>query len=296
MVTARADSSRRRRVFCVACACSVAWCVCVSDKTLAECVHSCKKKATCWFPLNVLKTSLPSKHVVVVIPTMPPPTTLSNDESFVVVWDIETQSKISDMPGDSREEQVRNLEVSCLSFLKLPSAAILAGPEEALRAVEEAHMVTLWRDEDDKGVGPFFELLKAFDEAEVIVSYNGLGFDHPVLYKHCKPHRTEAHLFKVHDVFARLRDHTGIWFKLDNLLKANNMETKTANGRIAIQWWAEGRRDELKEYCEQDVRALARMICLPELRLPRISTTAPNYVFGVASALAACRASDSQIS
>jgi len=213
---------------------------------------------------------------------------------FVVVFDIETQDIIKNMPGDSRDEQVRNLEVSCLSFVKIPSAAILAGSKEALRAVEEAPMVTLWRDEDEKAVGPFFELLKAFDEAELIVSYNGLGFDHPVLFKHCKPKRTERHLFKVHDVFARLRDHTTIWFKLDNLLKTNGMETKTANGLIAIQWWAEGERDLLKEYCEQDVRALARMICLPELKLPRINATAPNFVFGVASALAARRASEAQ--
>jgi hypothetical protein len=226
---------------------------------------------------------------------MPTTTASSDDEPFVVVWDIETQNKISDMPGDNREEQVRNLEVSCLSFLKIPSAAILAGPEEALRAVEDAPMRTLWRDEDEKGVGPFYELLKAFDEAEVIVSYNGLGFDHPVMYKHCNPRRTEAHLFKVHDAFARLRDHTGVWFKLDNLLKANGMETKTANGLLAIEWWAEGERELLRLYCEQDVRALARMVCLPQLTLPRINTVSRNYVFGVASALAACRASDSQI-
>ena len=218
----------------------------------------------------------------------------SSDAKFVVVWDIETQGLIKDMPGLNRDEQVRKLEVSCLSFIKIPSAAILAGPEEALRAVEEAPMVTLWRDEDEKGVGPFFELLKAFDEAEVIVSYNGLSFDHPVLFKHCSSKRTEMHLFKVHDVFARLRDHTGVWFKLDNLLKANGAATKTANGLIAVQWWAEGERELLKEYCEQDVRALARLICLPELKLPRISTTAPNFVFGIASALAAHRASEAQ--
>ena len=108
----------------------------------------------------------------------------SDNTPFVVVWDIETQNKISDMPGDNREEQVRNLEVSCLSYVKIPSEAILGGPDEALRAVEEAPMITLWRDEDEKAQGPFFELLKAFDEAELIVSYNGLGFDHPVSYTH----------------------------------------------------------------------------------------------------------------
>jgi len=213
---------------------------------------------------------------------------------FVVVFDIETQDLIKNAPGDTRDEQIRNLEVSCLSFVKISSEAILAGPEQAMRAVEEAPMVTLWRDEDEKGTGPFFELLKAFDEAELIVSYNGLGFDHPALFKHCAQARTETHLFKVHDVFARLRDTTQVWFKLDNLLKANGMETKTANGLVAIQWWAEGKRDLLQQYCEQDVRALARMICLPELKLPRIRVVAPNYVFGVASALAARRASEAQ--
>ena len=67
-----------------------------------------------------------------------------------------------------------------------------------------------------------------------------------------------------------------------------------ADGLQAIAWWAEGERDLLKEYCEQDVRALARMVCLPELRLPRIRATAPNYVFGIASALAARRASQNR--
>ena len=42
----------------------------------------------------------------------------------------------------------------------------------------------------------------------------------------------------------------------------------------------------------QDVRALARLLVLREIKLPKIHSTAPNYVFGVSSALAARRASE----
>jgi hypothetical protein len=83
-----------------------------------------------------------------------------------------------------------------------------------------------------------------------------------------------------------------VWYKLDDLLKANALETKTANGLQAIEWWAQQERDLLQEYCECDVRALAGLVCLPVIQLPKLHITAPNYIFGVTSALAARRASE----
>ena len=53
-----------------------------------------------------------------------------------------------------------------------------------------------------------------------------------------------------------------------------------------------GERALLQEYCEQDVRALARLLILNQIKLPKINAVAPNFVFGIASALAARRASD----
>ena len=210
----------------------------------------------------------------------------------VCVFDIETQDKISNMPGSDRLDQVCNLQVSCLSYLVVESDRMF-DPEDAQAAVEEAEVVTLWRDEDPDGNGPFESLFTAFDEAELIVAYNGLGFDFPCLWKHCRKARSEAHLLKAHDPFSRLKENTTVWFKLDNLLKANGLETKTANGLEAIKMWNENRRDELEAYCAQDVRALARLLALPELKLPRMAATAPNYLFGIASALAARRMSNS---
>ena len=117
----------------------------------------------------------------------------------VVVWDIETQGLIKHSPGFDREEQVRNLEVSCLSYMVIPSAPLLAGDEAAAAAaVEAAPERDHRRDEDEDGVGPFRALFEAFDAAELIVGYNSLGFDHPVLYKHCDRRRTEKHLSLIH--------------------------------------------------------------------------------------------------
>jgi len=43
----------------------------------------------------------------------------------------------------------------------------------------------------------------------------------------------------------------------------------------------------------QDVRALARLLALSELKLPNVTGMVPNYLFGMASALAARRMSNS---
>ena len=78
------------------------------------------------------------------------------------------------MPAVDRESKIKLLEVSCLSYLVLPSDELLAAAR-AERAVEDAAMHTLWRDEDPDGLGPFEPMLRAFDEAEVISTYNGCG-------------------------------------------------------------------------------------------------------------------------
>jgi hypothetical protein len=207
----------------------------------------------------------------------------------VVVFDCETQDKIDNMPGVDRNDQVRALEVSCLSYTVLNGEEVLASPERANAEAERSEVTTLWRDVDETGEGPFEPMLKAFDEAEVIASFNGLGFDHLLLWKYYKgdKQRYQEHQTKTHDMFARLRESTTIWYKLDDLLKANGVPTKTANGLLAIKWWADGERDLLQEYCEADVRCLAKLLVQPRLALPRSKFVVENYTFGAASALAA---------
>ena len=218
---------------------------------------------------------------------------VADEVSTVVVFDCETQDKISSMPGVDREDQVRKLEVSCLSYTVLRSDEVTASPERAAAEAERAEVLTLWRDEDEDGNGPFESMLSAFDSADVIATYNGLGFDHLLMWKYYRgdKQRFQRHQVKTHDMFARLRDATTFWYKLDDLLKANGVPCKKADGLLAIQWWAEGKRDLLQEYCEGDVKSLARLLVQPRLALPNSTFVVDNVLFGLASAVAAARES-----
>ena len=60
--------------------------------------------------------------------------------------------------------------------------------------------------------------------------------------------------------------------KLDALLAANGLPGKTSDGLEAIRMGERGDRDQLRAYCAEDVRLLAQLTLLPELRVPRVGT------------------------
>jgi len=208
------------------------------------------------------------------------------DAPYVCVWDLETQEKIDDMVGKYREDRIRKLSIACGSVLVIPSELCL-DPVNSERALEMATMKTFWVD----GEGP--TSLKAMTEliggAELNVAYNGISFDFLVIEKYFNDRALNRQMrMRQLDVFARVRDVTGVWMKLDHLLKFNGHETKSADGLKAIAWWAEGNRTDLAHYCEMDVRQLARLALQLDLQIGG-GLTLPNDVFGVASALNARR-------
>ena len=50
--------------------------------------------------------------------------------------------------------------------------------------------------------------------------------------------------------------------KLDTMLQANGMQKKSADGAQAVEWAAEGRWDDIAEYCMQDARLTHRVCSL----------------------------------
>lgn len=209
---------------------------------------------------------------------------------YVAIFDIETQSAIRRMPGSTRIDQIAMLQVSCASVLCVKSNLAL-DPNRAEEAIESGVMRTFWRDED--GATAISKMIELLDRAELIVCYNGLGFDFPTIRKHyISAEQYAAHLNKTHDIFTRIREVLGQWPKLDALLKLNDLELKTANGLEAIKMWEEGRRDELQTYCECDVRQCARLVLLATIRVPGGGAVS-NHIGGIASALASVRLSNS---
>lgn len=197
------------------------------------------------------------------------------NEPFVVCWDAESDSAFLRLPGQTQEEKLAYMNFTCICAITVPTRLILArAPASEVLACST--QTTFWRDRvEEKGSrNPISGLLKLFDEADAIVGYNVFGFDFPLIAKFyrmgggkCQSHRMMRHRAKTVDLFARLRDVTSNYFKLDSLLKANGLASKSGNGLRAITLWEEGRRDELEAYCMDDVNLTLSLALLDELKL-----------------------------
>jgi hypothetical protein len=208
---------------------------------------------------------------------------------YVAVFDIETQDRIRRTSGSTRADQIALLQVSCASVLCIRSDLAL-DPTRAEEALEGAVMKTYWRDHD--GETSLGRMVEALEHAELLVCYNGLGFDFPVLKKYYRSvEQYNTHTNKTHDIFLRVREVLGWWPKLDALLNANGLALKTADGLEAIKMWEEGRREELQTYCESDTRQCARLGLRETIRIPG-GGHASNHTAGIASALASMRHSN----
>ena len=209
---------------------------------------------------------------------------MARETMSVIVFDLETDSTINNTPGRTRDEQVRNLQFTVCSLFSINVEAIKRGDSPDV-LVESGKMRSYWRDNQND----VDAMLAEFEEATVIVGYNIFGFDFQVLRKHYKDKQMfHRHLYKSLDVFSRVRDVVSFWPKLDVLLKRNGMETKTADGLVAIKWFADGRLDELKSYCESDVRCCAKLALSSEMLVdvPGVgSIVVPGHVFNVQSFL-----------
>ena len=166
--------------------------------------------------------------------------------------------------------------------------------------IQECDRHSWWRDVAEKGCSPVASLLDLFDAADVIVGYNCLQFDFPVLrrfYKMGVTSTTEAeqrymnHRAKTLDVMLRVRDATGSFLKLDAILKSSGLETKSGDGAAAVSLWENGAREELEAYCATDVEVTARLVLQEQITLPS-GQTLPHQVHGLRSALAAKRATE----
>tara|TARA_B100001173_G_scaffold308196_1_gene318027 strand:+ start:1475 stop:2188 length:714 start_codon:yes stop_codon:yes gene_type:complete len=215
----------------------------------------------------------------------------------VVIFDAETDSGFERLCGYSRDAYLRTvMQFTCLCALEVPTDAVEACkhlPDDVDTLLEAGTKHTFWRDlaEDDKT--PVHDLLALFDRATLIVGYNVLAFDFPLLWRFYKPvdgltalQRYHNHRAKTHDVMTRVRDVTEQYVKLDLLLQANKLPLKLGRGENAPKLWESNRREELEQYCAFDVEVTARLALLPTIQTAD-GVWLPNQVHGMRSALAA---------
>jgi hypothetical protein len=218
--------------------------------------------------------------------------TVQPDDGFVLVFDCESDCSFTNCPGENVKEKVSKfMQFTTICAATLPTNLILSNipVDDVMRQASRYHW---WRDESKPGQTPIDGLLALFDRADVIVGFNALHFDFPLIrrfYRSVKPDETPTqryfnHRSKCHDIMARVRDVTDLYYKLDDLLKFNHIPCKTSDGLQAITMWEEQRRQELLDYCAADVDLTARLALLDDISIDKRRDSV-CYSVGVRSAL-----------
>lgn len=142
-----------------------------------------------------------------------------------IVLDIETQNLFSDVGG---KENLTKLSLSVVGVFSYANTTFLTFTESEM---------------------PRFEnLLKKTD---LIIGFNINHFDLPILQKYLSIDLTKIPTL---DIMNEVINAMGHRVSLDDLVSNTLGKRKSANGLMAVQYWREGRIDELKKYCLDDVR------------------------------------------
>lgn len=94
-------------------------------------------------------------------------------------------------------------------------------------------------------------LFARLEKSGRIIGYNTIGFDMPVLNNY---YAGDLLTLPQLDILQRIERELGYRIKLDAVAKATLGTQKSAHGLQAVAWWKEGKIDEIREYCLQDVK------------------------------------------
>lgn len=141
-----------------------------------------------------------------------------------VVFDVETQNTFADVDNDFKK-----LRISVVSVYRYDT--------DTYESFTESELNKFW---------PILE------QADRVIGYNSEHFDLPVLNNYYLGDLLKlSHL----DLLKKIKESLGIRLKLADVAMATlDSANKSADGLQAIRWWKENKIDEIKKYCEQDVR------------------------------------------
>ena len=97
----------------------------------------------------------------------------------------------------------------------------------------------------------FNKLWPIFEQADMLITWNGDHFDIPLLNKYYPGDLTKI---KSLDLMKEMQKVLGRRLKLDTVGEATLGKNKTGHGLDAIHWWQNGELDKLVSYCIEDVR------------------------------------------
>jgi len=94
------------------------------------------------------------------------------------------------------------------------------------------------------------------EKADALVGYNSNHFDIPLLNKY---YPGDLAQIKSIDLLEEIRKSLGRRLRLDSVAEATVGAKKSGHGLQAVRWWREGKIDEIKKYCEQDVKVTKKV-------------------------------------
>lgn len=143
----------------------------------------------------------------------------------IVIFDIETKNSFSDVGGRDLAER---LDISIVGTFDYATDDFRVYGEEE-----------------------FAELAERLSTKPLLVGFNSRKFDTPILQKYIP---FDLRKLPQLDIMEEITKELGHRVGLDSIAKATLGEGKSGSGLEAIRLWREGKIDELKRYCLDDVR------------------------------------------
>ena len=141
-----------------------------------------------------------------------------------IVFDIETSNQFSDV--GSSDPSALDISVVCIHD---------SATDEYLSFLQE----------------DFPKLWKHLEGADMLIGYNSDHFDIPLLNKYYPGDLTHI---KSLDLLKEIHASLGRRIKLDTVAEATLGEKKSGHGLQALEWWRNGERQKVIDYCIQDVK------------------------------------------
>ena len=141
------------------------------------------------------------------------------------VFDLETQRSAAEVGGWHRADRMR---ISC----------------GVLYDSQKNTFIEYFEDRIDR-------LIEDLQRLELIVGFNIKRFDYLVLKGYSD---FDFSTLNTLDILETVHNHLGFRLSLAHLAQATLGTTKLADGLQALQWWKEGRINEIVDYCKMDVK------------------------------------------
>jgi DNA polymerase III epsilon subunit-like protein len=115
---------------------------------------------------------------------------------------------------------------------------------------------------DEPSAALLRDVVQHFEQADCLCAFNGIRFDLPFMQQALQIHEDTITRWVLKTIdpleFLRLSGHRTS--SLDKICTHNDIPSKTSTGLQAVEMAANGRWEELRTYCEQDVTILCALL------------------------------------